>query len=465
MTRIKISRLASIASLAAFSGCATAPERAAAPELTVPATWTAAAASNRAAPQAWLEDFNQPGLKALVEEALQKNADLRIAAARLSQSAAEARIAGADLMPSANLGLGGRRQKISTFGPQSTGGVRFENYDLNLNVSWEIDLWGQLRDRTSAALARLEASQAEFMAARLSLAAQVTKSYFNYIEAQRQVVLSQKTAHSYSENLKTVESRFKRGLSEGLDLRRIRTQTASAEAEVEVRRRALDRATRSLEVLLGHYPAAALQTEHRLPALPTTIPAGLPAELLQRRPDLVAAERRLAASDKTWQAARKDRLPAIRLTASGGSASQDFNNLLNRDFSVWSLAGNLAQPIFQGGRIRAGIDRSASLREQAAANYHNTALQAFLEVETTLAAETYLLREYQKLTLAAEEATAAETLAWKRYRNGTSDFLNTLDAQRTAARARSNLLALRNRLLQNRVDLYLALGGPFQPAS
>jgi outer membrane protein TolC len=125
----------------------------------------------------------------------------------------------------------------------------------------------------------------------------------------------------------------------------------------------------------------------------------------------------------------------------------------------------LAQPIFQGGRIRANIDRSVALREQAAANYHNAALQAFLEVETTLAAEAYLLREYEKLALAADEASSAETLAWDRYRNGTAEFIDTLDAQRTAAAARSRLLALRSFLLQNRVDLYLALGGPFQSAS
>jgi multidrug efflux system outer membrane protein len=465
MTCLSISRLAAIVSLAAFSGCASAPDRTDAPEIATPATWSTEGTSNHTTAQAWLQDFNQPRLQALVDEALQHNADLRRAAARLSQSAAEARIAGAERMPSANLGLGGRRQQISTFGPQSTGGVRFENYELNLNLSWEIDLWGQLRDRSSAALAELQASEAEFIGARLSLAAQVTKRWFNCIEAQQQVSLSAKTARSYRENLNTIEARFKRGLSQGLDLRRIRSLSANAAAEVEVRRRALDRATRSLERLLGRYPTAALNAEYLLPQLPSAIPAGLPAELLTRRPDLVAAERRLAAADKTWQRTRKDRLPAIRLTASGGSASQDFNNLLNRDFSVWSLAGNLSQPLFQGGRIRAGIDRAASLREQAAAHYHDSALQAFLEVETTLAAEAFLRREYKQVSLAAEEASAAETLAWQRYRHGTSDFINTLDAQRTAARARSNLLALRNRLLQNRVDLYLALGGPFQPAS
>jgi multidrug efflux system outer membrane protein len=460
-----ICRFATLASLAALSGCATSPERSDAPSIPIPSAWTSQVADNRHSAQAWLHDFQQPQLLALVEEALQHNADLRRAAARLSQAAAEARIAGAEQIPSAELGLDGRRQQISTFGPQSTGGVRFENYDLQLNLSWEIDLWGQLRDRSAAALAEMEAQQAEFIGARLSIAAQVCKRWFNHMEAQQQVALSEKTTRSYRANLHTIAARFQRGLSSGLELRRMRSQTASAEAELEMRRRTLDRTTRQLESLLGRYPDASLTSTADLPELPLAIPAGLPAELLTRRPDLVAAERRLAAAEATWHSARKQRLPAIRLTASGGRASQDFDNLLNSDFSVWSLGANLTQPIFQGGRIRASIDRSASLREQAAAQYHNTALQAFLEVESTLAAETHLLREYQLLSLAAEQASAAETLAAKRYRDGTSDFLNTLDAQRSAAQARSKRLALRNRLLQNRIDLYLALGGAFEPVS
>lgn len=456
--------LLALACLAAWPGCATVPEQSNRPEIGVPAAWTTIA-SDHGAPQAWLNDFNSAALNRMVQEALNNNADIRIAVARVSQSTAEAAIVGADSLPVADLGLAGKRQKINNFGPQSIDAVRFENYAFNLNISWELDLWGRLRNRSSAALAQLEASQAELEGARLSLAAQVSKRWFDYIEARQQLQLAKNTAQNYRDNTAALEARFNRGLVEGLDLRRIRTQSAGADADVQRRHRILDQATRRLEVLLGRYPAAQLPAADVLPALPACIPVGLPSDLIQRRPDLVAAERRLAASDQAWSASRKDLLPAIRLTSSGGSASQDFSDLLDQDFSVWSFGGNLTQPIFQGGRIRASIDRSASLREQAAAKYHNVALQAFLEVEVTLAAETRLLHEFDQLQRASVEAGAAETLAWQRYRNGTLDFLNTLDAQRTANRARSTLLALRNQLLQNRVDLYLALGGPFQPAS
>lgn len=442
-----------------LSGCVTSPEPAPEPDIDLPSDWTSPSEDH--APTAWLVDLQSPELEQFVTEALRQNPGLEETAARFAQAVAEARLAGAELMPNAGLGLDGARQKISTFGPTSTGGVRFENYELALNLSWELDLWGRLRDRTAAGLARVEASGSELAAARLSLAAQTAKAWLNLVEAREQLALAERTAGAYVENQEAIESRFRRGLSEGFDLRRIRTQAASAQADVSARRAGLDQSVRSLENILGRYPAAALDSGASLPELPQAIPAGLPADLLRRRPDLVAAERRLAAAEREALADRKERLPQIALTASGGTASQTFENLLDGDFGVWTLAGNLTQPIFQGGRIDANIDRTAVLRDQAAANYRETALRAFLEVESSLAAEQFLREEVAQLRLAADEAAAAEAMAWERYSKGTGDFLNALDAQRTADTARSRLLSVNNQLLRNRIDLYLALGGDF----
>jgi multidrug efflux system outer membrane protein len=442
-----------------FTACATSPDRSEAPAIDLPTAWTSQ--SFNTAPTAWLADFNSPQLESLVLEALANSPSLKATAARFAQSLAEARISGAELKPSAGLGLNSARQKINTFGPNSTGGVIFENYDLTLNLRWEIDLWGRLRDQTSAALARAEGYQADLDAARLSLAAQITKGWLNLIEAQQQLALSEHTAQAYRDNQRALESRFKLGLAEGFDLRRILTQTASAEADSVARERTLDQATRHLEVVLGRYPAGALNAVITLPSLPPTIPAGLPADLIQRRPDLVSAERQLAATNRELRASQKDLLPQISLTASGGTSSQEFENLLDGDFGIWTLMGNLTQPIFQGGRIRANIDRNTALRDQAVANYQDSALRAFLEVETTLAAEQFIRREQAKLAIAAKEATATEALAWDRYRSGIGDFLSALDAKRTADAARSRLLSVSNIFLQNRVDLYLALGGAF----
>ena len=443
-----------------FTACATSPDRSEPPAIDLPAAWNSQ--SFNTAPTAWLADFNSPQLEALVLEALAQSPSLRATAARFAQSLAQARISGAELKPNAGFGLNGARQKINTFGPSSTGGVIFENYDLALDLRWEIDLWGRLRDQTSAAVARAEGYQADLEAARLSLAAQITKGWLNLIEAKQQLALSEHTAETYRDNQRALESRFKLGLAEGFDLRRIVTQAASAEADTVTRRRTLDQATRNLEVILGRYPTGALDAVITFPSLPPTIPAGLPANLIQRRPDLVSAERQLAATHRELRASKKDLLPKISLTASGGTSSQEFENLLDGDFGVWTLVGNLTQPIFQGGGIRANIDRNTALRDQAAANYRDIALRAFLEVETTLAAEQFIRREQAKLAIAAEEATATDALAWDRYRSGTGDFLSALDAKRTADAARSRLLSVSNILLQNRVDLYHALGGAFE---
>lgn len=440
-------------------GCSTSLERSAAPEIQSPNAWTTQ--SGQAQPEAWLNDLDSPQLNALVQEALENNPDLQVTAARFDQAIAEARITGAERLPSAEFGWNGSRQKISTFGPSSTGGVRFDNYDLALNVSWELDIWGQLHNQTSAALAQVEANQAELEAARLSLAAQVAKSWFHYAEATEQLFLSERTAKADADNLKTIEARFQRGLTGGLDLRQIRTQKALSDANIELRKRAVDQSARTLEALLGRYPSASVEAGKSIIPSPKSIPAGLPAELLNRRPDLIAAERQLAVADEQLLATRKDLLPKISLTAAGGSSSPALNDLLNSNFSIWSLGANLTQPIFQGGRIIANIDRSQSLREQAIANYRAAALQAFLEVESTLAAEHYLQQEHTLLSLAADEAAATEALAWQRYRDGTSDFLNFLSSQRAANNARSQLIGLRNALAQNRIDLYLALGGSF----
>ncbi len=454
-----------LAIIAAIPGCTTTtPPVQPDPDIELPDQW--ASKTPESSPHAaWLNDFSDPALNQLVAEALSHNANLQTASARFAQTIAEAGLTRADLRPSANLGLNANRQKINSIGPQSIDSAYFNNYQLGLNISWEIDLWGKLRDQGSAAIAQTEAGAAELRQVKHSLAAQIAKNWFDYISAQAQCQLAKETANTYKQFQKAMETRFERGLTSALDLHRIRTQTALSHAQIEAAQRRMDAVARSLETLLGRYPSASISPSDTLRDLPSAIPAGLPADLLQRRPDLIAAERRLSASEKNFSAAKKNRLPAISLTGNAGTSSDEFNDLLDSNFSIWSLAGNLAQPIYQGGRINANINRSAALREQAQAQYRETALRAFLEVETTLAAESYLQREYKQQSLAAKQADAAELLAWKRYRDGTIPFSDALESQRTANNVQANLIALRNQLLQNRIDLYLALGGPFQDPS
>lgn len=441
-----------------LNACKQAPKTEPLPALAPPTQWQAPKSLTAAPSVNWLEDLGDPQLEALITEALTNNADLRRTAGRLDQALSEAGLSRAARMPNAGVGLQAQRQRTGpTFGYQY-----LNDYQLGINLSWELDLWGRLANETKAARAQVEASAADYEAARLSLAAQVSKSWFNLKEAHAQTQLSLKTTRSYRKNLETLETRYERGLGDSLELRQLRTEVANAEAELQNRRRATQLASRSLELLLGRYPAAELKTSRPLPELAKPVPAGLPTELLERRPDLQAAKARVQAAEKTTRAKRKVWLPSLSLTASGGTASSEFENLLDSDFRIGSILGKLTLPLFQGGRIRANVQRAESLLMQAEAAYHNAALQAFLEVENALSAEHFLKIESEKLKLANTEANAAESLAWERYQNGTLEFINVLISQRAAAQTRSRYINILNQRLQNRIDCHLALGGSFE---
>lgn len=441
-----------------LGACKRAPQVDPLPALAPPANWQAPNTLNTSPALNWLEALGDPLLQALVTEALAHNPDLRVAATRVDQALAEAGLSRAARLPLANAGLQAQRQRS---GPPF-GYDYLNQYQLGLNLSWELDLWGRLSNETKAARALSEASAAEYEAARLSLAAQVCKAWFNLKEAQAQRQLSRKTNQSYQQQLKTLEDRYERGLGNSLELRQLRAEAASAAADLELRRRTAQAASRTLEILLGRYPAAELKANQALPNLTEPIPAGIPAELLARRHDLQAAQARVQAAEKTVRAKRRAWLPALSLTASGGTASREFEDLLNTDYRVESIFGNLTLPLFQGGRIKADIQRAKSLLEQAEANYHNTALRAFLEVENALNAEFFLKKESQKLALASKEAQAAEQLAQARYEKGTLEFINVLITQRSASQTQSRYINIQNQRLQNRIDCHLSLGGSLE---
>jgi len=216
-------------------------------------------------------------------------------------------------------------------------------------------------------------------------------------------------------------------------------------------------------VLAGRYPAALIQTSGDLPPLPPPVPAGLPAELVGRRPDLAAARERLLAADARLASARAALYPRLSLTASGGRSSGELGDLLDGEFAVWNLVGNLSQPLFQGGRLRAGVDLASAGREGAVAAYAQTLLQAYAEVESALDAETYLQTQEQALCSAADEALAARRLAEERYARGLTDMVTLLTAQNSAFESESRWLATRRQQLEARLDLHLALGGGFSP--
>jgi outer membrane protein, multidrug efflux system len=438
--------------------------------------WTAPPAQS-----AWELHFGDPALARLIEEALAANPDLRAAAYRVGVAEADAAIAGADLYPSLGVGGSGQRSKEVFVGfpidldqlpdeePPGEGSsdplsVVSTRLGVSLDLSWELDLWGRLRAGKEAATGELEAARFAYDGARLSLAGQTAKAWFAVLEAREQLELADKTLASWRTTEEQVSARYERGLRSPLDLRFARTQVAASEARAIVRRQALDRVARQLEVLLGRYPsaelAAASPSSHLSgwPAMPA-VPAGVPLDVLARRPDLMRAEQRVFAADRRVWAAKASLLPRIAITGSAGSVSEDFAHLLDGDFGVWSLAANLVQPIFEGGRLRGAVRKAKSAAGAEAADYVSTALVAFTEVENALSGESYLAQTEQALERASIEAAAAERLASERYRSGIEGYVTLLESSRSALQADSALIEARRQRLENRVDLVLALGG------
>ena len=253
------------------------------------------------------------------------------------------------------------------------------------------------------------------------------------------------------------------GGDNALDLRLARANVAGARNQLALAGRNRDAAARALETLLGRYPQNAAKVARRLPSIRRRVPAGLPSDLLLRRPDLIAAELRLAARGLRLSSARKAFLPSFNLTARGGTSTPEFSKLFSADRLVASLASGISQPITEGRRLRGDVNLTAAERDEALHDYAQSTLEAFREVETTLAAERYLAAQEAALVEAAEESAAAEQLALDQYGRGLVDIITVLDSQRRSFDSKRSLIATRNERLQNRIDLYLALGGDFDP--
>ncbi len=449
------------------SSCATnppAPEPSEAlPEGGLPGKWSSTLpADDEVFVRGWLNDFDAPGLSAIVAEALNANRDLQAAAARVDAARAQARISGAALWPDVDLSFSAQRSQRTPSGLAVGSSPAVTRFGLDANISWEADLWSRLDDQAKAAGLTAEASEADYAGARLSLAASVTRSWFALAEASAQTLLSEHTVESFRRARDAIEERYRSGLASALDLHLARENVATAESALAQWRRDRDGAVRVLEALMGRYPSAAFSLSGVLPQVRHPVPAGLPASLLIRRPDLLAGEMRLRAASYRLMAARKNLLPSIRLTASGGTASSALRNLLDWNQLVWSLLGSVTQPLFNGGQLSAERALATADHHELWAAYAQAILTAFREVETALAAEKWYGDQKSALDVASSEAEAAVELAFEKYGQGLIDIVTLLETQRRAFTAESNRLRTIRQRLDNRVSLYLALGGPFE---
>ena len=448
-----------------LAACATPPPMQP-PRVELPATWQEAA-PRFAEDGRWWRIYQDAELDKLVDEAIARNADLVIAAARVDEARALVADARGAQLPTVDARFGAQRQKNSQTTANFFPGIptEYSDYRAALNVSWEVDVFGRLRAGAAAARAELQASEAARDGVRLALAAQVAKSYFALRALDEQITVTRRTIGLREDALGLQRKRFQGGVISEYDLRQLEAEAAAVRAQLPPLESARDQEEAALTVLLGRSPAQIYEagvgrTEIFDESLhPAVLPAGLPSELLLRRPDLVEAERHLAAANARVDAARADMFPSIVLTGAAGRESAALSNLFTGPAGIYLLAAAITQPIFAGGRLEARTEAARARERAALAQYQKAIQSAFGEVRTALAGETHSRESYEAES--AREQALAQTLrlARLRYQNGVASQLDVIDAERGLLAARiARVEALRTQRAAI-ADLFRALGG------
>ena len=452
-----------LSALTLVSGCTTQPlqQPTVAPShVVIPQTWLAPSSQPLTAlqPQGWLQQFHSTQLEQLVTEALQHNHTIARTHISLQRARQQTRLSQSALRPTTEGKLSASRSRTQSSGAT----VHSSSHGVEISSSWEADLWQRLSDQQQATLQREAASAFDLHAAQLALVAEVVRNWFSAIESSLQINLSQERLQQYRKAAAIIEQRYSSGITDALDLHLARSEVSIAEERLASQQLEQQRLLRKLETLVGRYPAATLQLPSELPQLSDEIPAGIPATLLERRPDIESSYRQLKAAALDTQVAAKNRLPKLSLTAKGGTSSSELNHLLDWDYLVWSLLGNLTQPLFQQEKLEAEERIQQLAQQQAAIDYAETVLQALQEVENSLAADHFYRLRAEALAQASDQSRQAAALALAQYQGGIVDILTLLDAQQRAYDRESALLGATASRIDNRVQLHLALGGDYQ---
>ena len=429
--------------------------------------WKVAQPSDHLPRGPWWEIFDDPDLRALEEEVTAANQDLKIAEARLREARAAVRFNRAALFPTISTSFGASSIRESGNRPFLTPGFSggsSGDFLLSLDMSYEVDLWGRVRRTVTAARNEAQATAADLETARLSLQAELALDYFELRAADAQQQLLDETVKAFEAALRLATNRFRGGAAPASDVAQAQTQldtTRVQATDIAVQRAQLEHA---IAVLIGKAPAAfslpARPLDNRLP----DIPIGVPSQLLERRPDIAAAERRVAAANEQIGIARAAYYPTVMLNASVGFEGSTFGNFLNAPSLLWAVGTSITQTIFDGGRRRATSDASLAAYDATVAGYRQTTLTAFQQVEDNLAALRILDQEAQEQRRAVESARESLRLFMNRYQGGVDNYLQVINAQTaTLANQRNEIDILRRRIAAS-VLLVKALGGGWSVA-
>lgn len=478
--RLTMARLNALAmAMASLTGCSFIPAHVR-PEAPVPASYpgdsgAAAPAGQAAADIEWQRYFTDPRLQRLIDAALQHNRDLRIAVLNIEQARAQYRVRRADELPTVNAGATELRQpKVSDNG---SGASISSTYTAGLSItSYEFDFFGRVRSLSQAQLAQFLGTEEARKTVQISLIASVANGWLALLADDELLTVTRQTLTTREESMKLTQLKFDNGATSELDLRQAQSLLEGARVALaqQLRQRAQDE--NALALLLGQpvpadaLPAPSTATSDITPsALGQTVlpdlPAGLPSELLNRRPDIRQAEQQLIAANANIGAARAAFFPRITLSTSIGSASTELSGLFKSGSFAWSFAPQLVVPIFDAGRNQANLDAAQVGRDIAVAQYERAVQSAFREVADALAGRATLGEQLRAQQAQAQAEATRTRLAELRYRNGASSYLDVLDAQRSLFTAQQAVVQAQAAERQNRVTLYKVLGGGWKEAA
>ena len=450
----------------ALTGC-TVRSKYTKPEMPVPETWRVPVETGSSlANLTWWEVFQDPELQELIRAALERNTNLQIAAANVIEASAQVGIARSQQLPQIQASGSIQRKRISSEGSFSYArgtGSQFNDFLFSGNVFYLVDFWGQYRQATEESRRLLLATEEAQRNVMITVVSGVAQAYFQLRTLDEQLEITRRTVSSFEDSLQLTRDLYRFGVSTELDVRQAETALFSVRANVPALQQQIQQRENTLSFLLGRNPSAIPRGRKLMEQpLPSSVPAGLPSELLVRRPDIMQAGNQLAASYAAVDVARAQLFPQFQLTASGGTESAQLTQLATIPSLTFNLLAGLTAPIFEGGRLRSNLRLTKAQRQAALVNYQGVVLQAFREVDDALIA-------YQKnREQAAEEeklvgaASAALDLANDRYSGGVATYLEVLDSERQLYSAQFSLAQTRGSILISLVQLYQALGGGWQ---
>ena len=442
-----------------LAGCTATIAPAPTSTLRIPPSWRSPVGpgnAQQAVERGWWSAFGDPALSALVDDALRNNGDLAVARSRVAAALARGAIAHAAQLPEIDAtAQPARARTLNAFGQPYVTDV----YQAGIQASYELDIWGRLARANDAALAAYQAERGSADAAALSIAASVATGYLNLRGLDAQLDLAQATLALRAQSSDLAQRQFQVGYSSRLEWLQAQSEYQATAEQVPPLQRAISQQENNLALLAGRSPGAIVRGRALVDLTAPSVPAGLPSQLLRRRPDIYRAEQNVVAQDANLRAIADQMLPSFKLTVAGGVENFRLSELVNAPTALWNLALGMAAPLYTGGRLQALTDVAAAQRDEAIYTYENVVRQSFAETENALQAVLRLDQEAVRTMARRDTAGAALDIARRRHAGGYASYLEELDAQRTLYNAQVGLLVLKSRSLVATVDLYRAMGG------